>query len=177
MAHVGLAKSISTDLQVIRYNGLFDFKAVYDYIYNWLKSRYYEYYESRHKDKAESPRGSETKLFFNGDKKVTEFVKYDIDFKFHLWECKDVEVVIDGKKKMMTRGRLELQMKATIKLDWQNRYNLENPFYKLMYYLLVNHIINRELLIIHFDPLEDRMHTLEDEIRKVLKMTTHDIVY
>ena len=41
---------------------------------------------------------------------MNEFVKFRLEVSFHLWDMTEIEVVKDGKKKLLTNARLEIKL-------------------------------------------------------------------
>lgn len=151
----------------IRVKGLFDFAGVYKLIADWLMfSRQMEFHETRYKDKLDTALGNEIEIDTYGERRVSEFIKYFIDVKYHLWESKEVKVVIDGKSVTRMQGRMDITIKGRIIVDWQNRFKK----YPKLEGFLINTVFKNELEVKHADPLEHDMHDFAARIKRFLNI-------
>ncbi|KYK26579.1 hypothetical protein AYK26_07400 [Euryarchaeota archaeon SM23-78] len=158
----------------IRYKGLFDWGELYRFVCEWFKKRQFRFHEQRYKDKIDTPLGNELEVNVWGEKEVTEYYKYRVDVYYHLWEVKEIPVMIDGKQVKRTRGRIHIELKAIVKTDWQERYKSdENIIHKLMEKFLNDVVLKYEREVKHIDVLDKDLHRLEADIKKFLKMETH----
>lgn len=151
----------------IRYKGFFDFDAIYQFMIGWYARRKFTMQETLYKDKTQTPAGNELELKTHGKRKVTEFIRYKVSIEYHLWEFKKEEVVINGEKKMMTRGRIEININGEVEPDWQGRYNGKTWINKWMGKLLW-HLKENEILMEWVDPLDKDLHALNAQMKKLL---------
>ena len=106
----------------LRYNGLFDFDAMYAMIIDWAKNYGYMWHERTYKHKVPSPKGAEQEFVWQMTKDVTEYVHHDIMFSVHMWDLTEVQVEIDGKPKSLSNARLYIVISGTLKSDWQGKF-------------------------------------------------------
>lgn len=153
----------------IRYKGLYDLEAIYRAVYNWAVKRGFRYHETRYKNKAQNVRGNELKLKVWGEKEVTEYYKYQFNIYYHAWESKEVPVIVDGKQKMMMKGRIFIQINGQVITDWQERYK-GTKVREFMQKFLNDIVLKYDIGIKHIDPFDKDLHRLEAEIKKLLKV-------
>lgn len=158
----------------IRYKGLFDWGGLYRFIWDWLKKREFRVHEKRYKDKIRTALGNELQVNMWGEKEVTEYYMYKVTVYYHLWESKEIPVIIDGKQVKRMRGRMHIELNADIITDWQKRYKSgENIFHKLMEKFLNDVAFKYDREMKHIDLVDKDLHRLEAEIKKFLKMESH----
>lgn len=154
----------------LRYKGVFDFKGVYELVYRWYRNRQFRFHERRYKDKTYTPLGNEIEANVWGEKEVTEFYKYHVTVDYHLWEAKEIPVIIKGKKVKRMRARIDIRLDGKVVCDWQNRYDRSNPFQNVILNFLIKTVLKYELEVKHVDPLDKDLHNLEEQIKKHLKI-------
>jgi hypothetical protein len=109
----------------IYYAGVFDYDKLIKTFAQWYNEEGYEFREMIYKHKVPSPSGSEQELKVEGWKKITEYVQYWIYVRIKIWELKELDVVIDGEKKKMARGKLQITFSSSTWLDYNNKFNTE----------------------------------------------------
>ncbi|HHE36366.1 MAG TPA: hypothetical protein ENL16_00955 [Candidatus Woesearchaeota archaeon] len=155
----------------IRYSGFFDWGGLYRLVWDWLQKRQFRVHEKRYKDKPDTPLGSEIEVDVTGEREVTEYYKYKVAVSYHLWESKEVPVIIKGKQGRRMRGRIHISIEGEVITDWQGRFK-KNGLYKAMGEFLDKVILKYDRNIKYIDPLDKDLHRLEAEIKKFLKMET-----
>jgi hypothetical protein len=108
----------------IRFRGLYD----YDGLIALLRSFY-----ARAKITIEEPKfkykvggnGAEVEFEFQGNLKVTHYIRVNLYVSGKAFDVDPKPVVIDGKKKMMTQGKIELKFQGSYELDYPGMYKLE----------------------------------------------------
>lgn len=157
----------------IRYKGDFDWAGLYRLIWNWLLKKHFRVHEKRYKDKLDTAKGNELEVEVWGEKELTEYYKYKAFIEYHLWESKEVPVVVDGKQTKIMRGRIDIKINADLITDWQGRYKSDNMIHKLMEKFLNEVAFKYDITIKYTGPLDKDLHRLEAEIKKFLKMEAH----
>ncbi len=153
----------------LRYRGLFDWDGLYLAIADWFKRYRFYLHEEMYKHKVPSPKGAEQELMWYGDVEVNEYIKFRITLWFHLWDMTEVEVVRNGKKKLLTNARLEIRMRGKVTADWQNRFEA-NKLTRALRRFYNRYVIRRELESLWGDMLIYRMFNLHAYIKKYLDM-------
>lgn len=107
----------------LRYNGLFDFDAIYSAIIDWSKNYGYMWHEVDYKHKVPSPKGAEQEFKWLLSLKVTEYIYYEILMTVHGWDLMEVEVESDGRKKSLLNGRIYIWIDPKVKFDYQDKFS------------------------------------------------------
>jgi hypothetical protein len=154
----------------IRYKGYFDWTGLYRLVWQWMAKRQFRVHEKRYKDKTETALGREMEVDVWGEKEVTEYYMYQVYVAYHLWESKEVPVMMNGKEVMMMRGRMHIEIKGKVITDWQKRYKEDNTVHKWMKMFLNKVVLKNEIEMKHIDPLDKDLHRLDAEIKKFLRI-------
>lgn len=170
-----MSKKITAGHTIVKFKGEYDWDGLYKLITQWVLNRRYIMQEGRYKNKKLSSAGNEIQLTIIGEKKETAYTKLWIDIYIHSWDLKEKQVVVDGKKKLMTGGRFSIEITTDIEFDWQNKYTdskFKEAMGKLYYWLM-----KKEFENIYIDAQEYEALKLEHEIKKFLKMETDTNAY
>ena len=154
----------------IIYDGVFDWDGLYQFIVNWFRNRHYYFEEKDYKYKVPTIFGIEEEFKWNGWRKVTDYYKYDITLEMHTFDVRKIEIVENGEKKTMYKGRFILEFWGKVETDYQGRFQ-DNPFG-----LALKKFLDR---FIFFKPMDDvwsdRLHYIiekfEGQIKEYLDMT------
>ena len=107
----------------IKFRGVFDWNQLYHTWINWMKSQLMKYHENIYKDKPTAGNTREIELDCMGEVKIDEFHKWIVKVSIHIWDATPVEVVQEGKKRQMLRGRIYIIIKAEVLRDYQGVYD------------------------------------------------------
>lgn len=163
------AGEVGAKLSEIRFSGVFDYEKLYLAMYNWLKDHYYEVSESyKHKMTAT---GAEVELTFKGERKESEFVKYNIDLETHFWDMVDAEAVIEGKKQKLNKARCTFIIKFKVTLDYQSQFD-KSEFLVRLFNILRFTILKNKILIVWAGKLIGESYRLQTKIKDELGMYT-----
>lgn len=77
-------------------------------------------------------RSDEYEIIFRGDKKENEWIKFEINIHIWIYDYGKVEIVKEGKKVMMDKGKFICEVEPTLIVDWQNRFEGKPPFTKFV---------------------------------------------
>ncbi len=159
---------------LLQYNGLFDFDGMYMAIIDWAKHYEYNWHEKDYKHKVPD-QGAEQEMVWMMNKKVTDYIHFNIVITVHIWEMYDVAVQAEGKKKTLTNARMSLKMDGKVTYDWQKRFGekgfrgwLGKTYYKLM---------KKDLEGIYYDMLYYRMWNLHAILKKYMDMQSKYYAY
>jgi hypothetical protein len=155
----------------IRYSGLFDFDGLYSAMADWFKRYRYYLHEEMYKHKVPSPLGAEQEMFWYADSEVSEYIKFKINVYFHLWDMTEVEVVKDGKKRILTNARIEIKIWGDLITDWQDKFE-KNKFTRMLRGLYNSYMLRREVESYWGDMLIYRIFNLQSYVKKYLDMQT-----
>lgn len=162
--------SLFNDPLIIKYKGIYDYEGFYRLIRAFFKKRGYVFFEPKYKDKVGGPFGNEIELKLEGEKKVTEFVKFYIKLETWHVEMKEFDAKVDDHYKKLTNGRMSVSFKeVAVEFDWQDKFKTD--FQKKLLKWLVFKILKRYYEIKYMGPLEGEAYSLHEEIKKHLALT------
>jgi len=117
----------------LEHNGIFDFAALYSYIFNWLRVE--EGYGVVEKKYAEKISGSvrSIEIEWSATKVLSDYFKAEIGIKWSIEGLTDVEVEIVGQsgKKKVNKGKIELSFSGILIRDYEGKWEV-SPFYKFL---------------------------------------------
>ncbi|MFH0876294.1 MAG: hypothetical protein V1859_10235 [archaeon] len=157
--------------RIIKYSGLLDFDDFYKFCQRWMKERNWDFYELKAKDK---PPYQVYKWIAR--KKVNYYGMIQINIEITLWESKEVEAIVDGKKKKMIDTKMKFDLSGAQITDYDGDFE-KNDFLKKVEKFLNNYVLYHENLLQYFDYLDYYLHDFFTEIKKYLKMETASNAY
>lgn len=154
----------------IFYSGVFDYAKLVKTIAQWYAEQGYEFHEDVYKHKVPSPAGYEQELKLKGWRKVTEYVQFWIMVYTHAWEVKEIDVMIDGEKKRMVKGKIMIRFSIDCWLDYNQKFN--TPAAVKIQDFLHNHIWLKKISGGWTDELYYMMYKLHKVCKETLNMST-----
>lgn len=154
----------------IWYVGVFDYQKLIKTFATWFANMGYEFHENVYKHKVPSPAGSEQEFKFSGWRKVTEYTQFWIRIHGHIWEIKEIEVLVDGKKKKMAKGKIMINLTSEVWLDYNNKFT--SPAAVTLQKFLHKYVWRKQIESGWEDEAYYRMYKLHLEIKKSLNMST-----
>ncbi|MCK5107556.1 MAG: hypothetical protein KAQ83_02420 [Nanoarchaeota archaeon] len=153
----------------IAYKGVFDWDAVYKYVMEWFSERKYEFDEDDYKHKEGTKIGIEEELKWKGNRKINAYYRYFITIEVHSWDMRRVEVIENGKKKKLWKGRILMEFYAEVKADWQGIWKNGPLAFELKKF--VDQYVHRpERNAVWVDRLYYITYKLQAGVREILKM-------
>ena len=105
----------------IMHNGFFDSAALTNAIRDWYaKNDYFVQVPSYRQEYQEAGKKYEQK--WEGNKKITEYVRYHVNVMVNVHHLNEVEVIKDGQKIKTSEARVIVQVSPKLELDWQDRF-------------------------------------------------------
>jgi len=106
-----------------KFGGIFTFADFYKFCYNWLMEEigmeFIEEYKYVEKIKGNE---KEIDVQWRGEKKLTDYFKFEIKVDFEVRMLKEVEIVKDGKKIKTNEGEVKMKVKGTLVKDYQGKF-------------------------------------------------------
>lgn len=155
----------------IKYRGIFDVDGLFAKTYDWMVHDRFEVYESKYKHKIPDPRGIEDEITLRGWRRVNDYVMFNIEADFHIWEMKYVEVVKDGVKKTMAQARIKIQLSGNVEFDYANRFG-GSKFLLALHDFYQKFIVLQEIEGYWWDQHYYRMYKLHQIMKEHLDMET-----
>jgi len=111
---------------VIKKAGIFDMDSVYNQVAPFFESKMFKVNEAEYKHKKGPYKG------YNIEHKWEAKVQYDVyagaefTIKITLDDAYDVDVVVDNKKQVMTKGVITVKIEGNVKTDLKKKF--DSPF-------------------------------------------------
>ncbi|UCD20719.1 MAG: hypothetical protein JSW08_03015 [archaeon] len=103
------------------HSGIFDFKEIYSFLYDWLRSLQYTIVEGKYSEKIK-PTGKEIGIEWACSRKVNDYVKMGITIEFKIKKMTDVEVTEDGVKIKKNKADIEIKIDSFLVLDYEDKW-------------------------------------------------------
>jgi len=127
----------------IKQTGIFSFKDIYSFIYDWLREDAYDVFEKKYAEKVKGD-SKEVEISWSAEKEISDYFKFVITIDWLILGMKTVEVQKDGSKVKMESASVELRFKAMLVKDYEDRW--ENyPFWKFMRGVYERYIIKNRI--------------------------------
>lgn len=159
----------------IKYKGVWDMQELYEQSIEWFRKRKYKFQEKVYKHKHPSPYGVERQYLWEATRKETEMIEWAIRVYIHTYDAQNIDVVMpDGSKKVMTKGRIWIELTGNGELDFEKRWN-KSKFYANLMSFYHKYIFARETLDKWWDVLWYReIHRLHYWMLNILKSQTQE---
>ncbi len=151
----------------IKYEGIFEADALYDLIFKWLEDHDYDIFELKNVQIV-TEKGRDVDIFLEPVKEISDYAKLVVRVIYRLTDVKEKEVVIDGKKKKVSEGKVEITLIGLMDTDIEERWE-SKPLYFLMRQIY-NKFVYRSILSKHEDQLDEDLTQLSKEIRAFLNI-------
>jgi hypothetical protein len=157
--------------RTIRYSGIFDFDGLYKYMIKWIKDKDFDFYEKKILDKPPY------KIYkFEGRKKVNFYVMFLLSPEIWLWDHKQVEVIKDGQKKILTESRMKIVINGGYITDYDGDFE-KGAGIKQIEGFLNDKILAHEILLKYFDYFDYFLYDYMTDVKKYLEMETATNAY
>ncbi len=93
-----------------------------------------------------------------------------------LWEAKPVEIIKEGKKKILTEARMKIVINGGYILDYDGDFEKSEGLKKIEKFLN-NKILYHENLLKYFDYLDYYLYDFMTDVKKFLEMETATNAY
>jgi hypothetical protein len=114
----------------VKWNGLFDFKEVYQFAYRWLDEEDY-FVEERKYSEEVSGEAKKIEISWVALKRVSDYFRYEQKLAWRIIGMTTVEVEKNGKKVKMNKGSFEIKITSTLIKDWASTWET-SPFMKFL---------------------------------------------
>lgn len=114
----------------ISYEGLFSMKEILVIISEWMSDKGYNPLDKKHNESVK-PEGRFVEIEMSPFKKVTDYAKNVVWIRLIGSELKDVVIDVDGKKKRLNQGKLQIVFDGYLETDYEKRWETKPIFYLL----------------------------------------------
>ena len=154
----------------IRYKGIWDMQDMYETIANFFRLKKYDFYERVYKHKHPSPFGVEREYVWEAEKQENEFIHFIYDVYIHTYDAHDVEVVMpDNHKKIYTKGRIWIELKAKVITDKYKRWQ-KKSFYSSLKSFYGKYLLKENFAQGWVPKIRYEMYELHSMLKARLKM-------
>jgi len=105
----------------IKQAGIFDFKDIYRFVYDWLNDEGYDVVEKTYSEKVAGD-SKDIDVEWVAEKKVSDYFKYIIELDWKILGMKSVEVQRDNQKVKTNSGIIEIKFEAILVKDYEARW-------------------------------------------------------
>jgi len=137
--------------------GIFDFKDVYKFLYEWFVSYDYVLVEKKYSEKIKG-NGKEVEVVWECYRKISDYFRYKVKVGIHVFGMTDVEVTRDGVKVGRNKGEFEVKIDAFLEKDYEGKWE-SSPLTKFFRGIYEKYIIHSTVGL-----YEDRLAIECDEI-------------
>ena len=106
----------------IKQKGIYDYKAFYEFVYDYLSEEEYDVHESLYHDTAKGD-AKDLNIQWSATKIISDYFKFEITLGWIILGQKKIKLNRDGKEVSMDSGTLEINFEATLIKDHENKWN------------------------------------------------------
>lgn len=156
-------------IQMVKYRGIFDFPGLLRLIYKWGVDQGYEVHERKYKHKVPDVRGAEQEVTIYGWRKLDAYVKFWFNVDIKAEYLKDVDVIIENRKKRLTQGKVRILFGGHVELDYNDLFG-GSKFMRSLRDFYHKFIIRTKIQNILEDTLYYRLYKLNMKVKEHLDM-------
>ncbi len=114
----------------IKQRGLFDFRDIYEFMYDYLIDENYDIFERKYVEKVKGD-SKDVEVKWEAMKEISDYFRFVITMEWIILGMKSVEVVKNGKKIKIDSGVFEIKFRADLVKDYESRWE-NHPFWKFL---------------------------------------------
>lgn len=143
----------------IRQTGIFSFKDLYEFLYDYLTDQNYDIFEIKYSEKLKGE-SKDMEIKWVATKEVTDYFQYEIGMYWIIHGMKKIKVKKDGEELMMDQGTIDIKFEAHLAKDYENRWE-NHPFWKFLRAIYDRYIIKSRIT--------DYENDLFGEVNEIIK--------
>ena len=163
-----MAEKESIGKEKVENSGIFDFPGIYSFSHTWFKNENYGVNEDKYSEKVSGTKRDIT-IDWKATKDISDYFKNEIKIKFEISDMTEVEVEIDGQKKKMNKGKLSIEIGATLIKDKDGKWE-SSPFNRFMRDVYNKYVIPSRVSARASDLHED-MIKFKEAVKSFLELT------
>jgi hypothetical protein len=106
----------------IKYNGIFSFKDIYKFCYDWLTEETgLDLVEEKYEEKL-TGESKKIEVEWSGSKKMTDYFKFEAKIKFSIDNLTKVEINQGGAKIDTNKGSVKIEIKGNLIRDYEGKF-------------------------------------------------------
>ena len=160
---------------IIKYKGVFDMTRLYKVIVRWSKSRKFMFHEKLYRFKP-----PELILNWQIERKKTAFIKDIITVVIDIRGFEEVETIVGGVRKKMTKGRLTIYLNFGLETgyaDLTGQRKWKSAFERHLRNFMHRFVIKRDFELLHLDALMYESWKLHKVIKDYLNLECRGSLY
>jgi hypothetical protein len=142
----------------IKQTGIFSFKDLYAFLYDWLKDEGYDVFEKSYSEKVTGD-SKQIEITWEATREISDYFKFMMKINWQILGMKSVDVQKDDKKIKMDSGSLEIRFTGVLIKDYEERWE-NQPFWKFMRAIYEKYIIKSRV--------EDYQIKLLSEVEEII---------
>ncbi len=155
-------KTIPMPVTYLKHRGLFSHPQLVKGIQKWFHDQNYTFSAGKYKLKP-----NEAEYEASGDRKVNEYVKFEVNVHVWIRDMSEVEVVQDGEKRKMNEGQINIEVTGNYTLDYSERFG-GNAFLQWLQDFYHDYIIRQTIEQVWEDDLYMKIVQLTNTIKGLL---------
>lgn len=106
----------------VKYNGIFDFKDIYQFVYRWLSDEGYDIEEDKYQESVKGD-SKDIEISWKATKKFSDYFRSEMKLSWRILGLKSVEVERNGKRSKANNGGFEVKISGTLARDYKNNWD------------------------------------------------------
>ena len=156
--------------QQLKQKGFFNYDALYNFMFIWLKDENFDVSEEKYEEKLTSA-GKEIKIKWVATKEISDYFRNKIEVVWHIVTMTDAEVEIEGKKVKTNKGEVKIKFKGILERDYEKRWE-DKPMWKFLRGIYDKYII-RTTMEQYEIKLFKKSSEFFEEVKSFLNFSTH----
>ncbi len=155
----------------IQFKGVWDMEGLLGAITEFYTREKFKYFEKVQRHRHPGPFGVERLYSIDAHRNLDEYCRWNSSVLLETFDEQDVEVMgKDGRKRKMAKGRLWIQLKGSINVDYERRW--EGSWWTINLRMFLNrYIIRKRIELPYWDTFQYTIHMkLHRTIVNFLKM-------
>ncbi len=114
----------------VKQRGLFDFRDLYEFSYDWLLDENYDVFERKYTEKVKGE-SKDVEVKWEATKEISDYFRFMYVIEWVIHGMKSVEVKKGSRTIKMDSGVIDIRFKAYLVKDYENRWE-NHPFWKFL---------------------------------------------
>jgi len=141
----------------VKYTGIWDFKQIYRFLYDWFVDQGYKIVEKGYTEKIKAD-GKEIEVHWEAKRKISDYFQFLIKSDWMILGMSETEVQKEGVKMKMNKGYIEIKFTAVLVKDYEHRWE-NTAFLKFL-----RGVYDRYIIKSRVEGYEDKLLAEVDEV-------------
>jgi hypothetical protein len=153
----------------INQSGIFNFREMYTFAYDWLNDHGYVVTETNYSEKV-SGDSKDIDITWDATREVSDYFKFSINLSWRILGLKKTTVKREGKEITSNTGIIGISFRATLIKDYENRWE-DHPSWKFLRGVYDRYII-RSRIEQYRDKLIAELDEVIEQCKAYLRLET-----